>query len=71
MVAVRTAKEAMAVAKSLLRDAGYSSCLIIDAVEENGIWVVRALTLVGQMTIKIKADTGEVLEFRRTAPLQV
>lgn len=70
MAVVRTAKEAVAVAKSFLSDAGHTFFLIIDAMEENGIWIVRALTLVGQMTIRIKADTSEVLELKRTGSLQ-
>jgi len=67
---VRSAGDAMDVARRALEKAGYGTFFMItDAVREDGTWIVRALTVAGQITIKIRADTGDVVEFRRTAPL--
>jgi len=67
---IKSADGAMDVAKRALDKAGYGSFFMItDAVREDDIWVVRVLTVAGQIAIKIDARTGEVVEFRRTAPL--
>jgi len=64
MPEVKDASEAVEIAKNFMAKTGWELSLITDVVLEGGTWTVRALTLYGQMTLKIDSKTGEVLEFR-------
>ena len=64
MPEVRDASEAVEIAKNFMARTGWELSYITDVVREGDIWTVRALTLYGQMTLKIDAKTGEVLELR-------
>jgi len=64
MPEVKDASEAVKIAKNFMAKTGWELSYITDVVLEGDTWTVRALTLYGQMTLKINSKTGEVLEFR-------
>jgi len=64
MPEVKDASEAVEIAKNFMAKTGWELSFITDVVLEGDTWTVRALTLYGQMTLKINSKTGEVLEFR-------
>jgi len=60
---VKTAKQAVAIAREFLEDAGLTLSVVTKTIHQEDMWLIEATTIMGTYRLKIDEETGDVIEY--------